>query len=220
MKQDRKLLFTIYYLLFAVLLLLPGIVSGQDMRRNEDMTYLDLGIQQMNAGEYESADQSFRTVLESVKVLPSEICYYFGVNSYHLGRYKQSINWLNKYIELKGTSGQYFDNTTEYLKKSEEAYRSQQTSQEKETSDSDSDVEVDYENLPDLDCGPSGKLICPVCKGVTVIINRDKFGKYVYQSCPYCDDHGYLTCEEYKLLLKGELKPRDERIPFEFSDKK
>ncbi len=195
-------------------------VSGQDMQHGEDMTYLELGVQQMNAGEYESADQSFRTVLESVKVLPSEICYYFGVNSYHLGRYKQSINWLNKYIELKGTSGQYFDNTTEYLRKSEEAYRSQQTDQEKETADSDSEVEVDYENLPDLDCGPSGKLICPVCTGITVIIKRDKFGKYVYQSCPYCDDHGYLTCEEYKLLLKGALKPKDDRIPFEFSNKK
>jgi tetratricopeptide (TPR) repeat protein len=217
MKRGKNLLFIIGYLLSAIIILLPATVSSQDMQRADELKYLDLGVRQMDAGEYESADQSFRAVLESVTVLPSEICYYFGVNSYYLGKYKQSINWLNKYIELKGTSGQFFDNTTEYLKKSEEAYLAQKTDQDNESEDSE--IEIDYESLPDLDCGPSGKVLCPVCNGVTVIIKHDKFGKRVYQSCPYCDDHGTLTCEEYKLLLKGELKPKDERIPYEFINK-
>jgi tetratricopeptide (TPR) repeat protein len=206
---------------FIILLFLPFVVFGQDMREEEGMKYLDLGINQMEAGDYEHADQSFRTVLESVKVLPSEICYYFGLNSYHLGRYKQSINWLNKYIELKGTSGQFFDETSEYLKKAEEAYNTEQKANEKDatTDESAPEIKVDYENLPDVDCNPAGKVICPVCKGITVIIHKDKFGRHIYQSCPYCDDHGYLTCEEYRLLLKGELKPKGDRIPYDFSDK-
>lgn len=208
--------------ILVLLLFLPPVLYGQGQNSDDGMKYLDLGIKQMEAGEYQSADQSFRTVLETVKILPSEICYYFGVNSYHLGRYKQSINWLNKYIELKGTSGQFFDETSKYLKKAEEAYRAEQEAMKKDdqTSADMSDVKVDYENLPDIDCNPSGKVVCPVCKGITVIIHKDKFGRHIYQSCPYCDEHGYLTCKEYELLLEGKLKPRADRIPYDFSDAK
>ena len=173
------------------------------------MKYMDLGIKQFEAGDYESADKSFRIVLESVKVLPAEICYYFGANSYYLKRYKQSINWLNKYIELKGTSGQYFDACSEILKKSEAAYleannqQKAQKTQEQEKSDN-------LDGLSAVPCEPGVRVVCPVCMGKTVIIKRGVFGKE-YQTCPYCDDHGTLSCEEYNLLLKGELKPRDER---------
>ena len=205
----------------VILLFIPLELYSQGQGHDEGMKYLDLGIEQMEAGDYQSADQSFRTVLETVKILPSEICYYFGVNSYHLGRYKQSINWLNKYIELKGTSGQFFDDTSEYLKKAEEAYRAEQQAKKKDTDGGEDlgEVQVDYKNLPEVDCNPAGKVVCPVCKGITVIIRTDKFGRHIYQSCPYCDEHGYLTCKEYKLLLKGELKPKADRIPFKFSDK-
>ncbi len=207
--------------LLIILSLFPVLTYGQDNGKEEGMKYLDLGIDQMEAGDYESADQSFRTVLETVKVLPSEICYYFGVNSYHLGKYKQSINWLNKYIELKGTSGRFFDDTSEYLKKAEDAYRAELDTRKKEKGNTDMpEIKVDYENLPDMDCNPSGKVVCPVCKGITVIITTDKFGRHIYQSCPYCDDHGYLTCKEYELLLEGKLKPRADRIPYEFSTEK
>ncbi|MCU0357243.1 MAG: hypothetical protein MUE95_06665, partial [Cyclobacteriaceae bacterium] len=61
----------------------------------------------------------------------------------------------------------------------------------------------------DIDCGPSGKVICPVCKGNTVIVSRGAFGN-VYKSCPYCDQHGLLTCDEYNSLLRGELKPKNQ----------
>ncbi len=204
--------------LFIIISLFPLLTYGQDVSRDEGMKYLDLGIDQMKAGDYKSADRSFRTVLETVKVLPSEICYYFGVNSYHLGKYKQSINWLNKYIELKGTSGQFFDDTSGYLKKAEIAYRAEQEAKKKDGNDVDMPkIQVDYENLPDIDCNPSGKVICPVCKGITVIITTDRFGRHIYQSCPYCDEYGYLTCKEYELLLEGKLKPKSERIPYDFS---
>jgi tetratricopeptide (TPR) repeat protein len=174
----------------------------------QQLKYLDLGIRQYENGNYEDADESFKQVLEEVKVLPAEICYYFGANSYHLGKYKQSINWLNKYIELKGTSGQYFEESNNYLEKARAQYR-----QESTTSVQDSfepAQEVDYTVMPEVDCGPSGKVVCPVCKGQTVIIKRSALS-VDYRSCPYCDTHGNLSCENYNLLLQGKLRPRDDR---------
>ena len=59
----------------------------------------------------------------------------------------------------------------------------------------------------DIDCGPSGKVVCPICKGRTVIIKRGALGT-TYQECPYSDSRGYLTCEQYNKLLRGELVPQ------------
>ncbi len=59
----------------------------------------------------------------------------------------------------------------------------------------------------DIDCGPSGKVVCPVCSGTGVIIERGPFDR-IYKTCHYSDKHGYLTCDEYNQLLKGTLKPK------------
>ncbi len=179
-----------------------------EYERGQQLKYLDLGIKQYENGKYQEADASFRQVLEAVKVLPAEICFYFGANSFYLEKYKQSINWLNKYIALKGTSGRYFEECTKYLKKAEENYLMAST--EKGDEIFEPDEEVDYTVMPKVDCGPSGRVVCPVCKGQTVIIQRGSLG-LKYKTCPYCDDHGNLSCDEYNQLLQGDLKPKSER---------
>ncbi|NJN24521.1 MAG: hypothetical protein HC819_00225 [Cyclobacteriaceae bacterium] len=196
--------------------LLAGIPEGyaqtDEYTRNEQLKYLDLGIKQYENGKYKEADESFRQVLESVSVLPAEICFYFGANSFYLKKYKQSINWLNKYIALKGTSGQFFDESTRYLKKAEEKYLADPGKAQKDTEVYEASEAIDYTVMPKVDCGPSGKVICPVCKGETVIIKKSAMS-VSYQSCPYCDIHGYLDCENYNLLLQGELVPGTKSSP-------
>ena len=181
----------------------------EEYDRGQKLKYLDLGIKQYDAGRYEDAEKSFKQVLETVKVLPAEICFYFGANSFYLKKYKQSINWLNKYIALKGTTGQYFDECTLFLEKAQERYL---------LASADDDDEIyepgearDYTVMPRIDCGPSGKVVCPVCKGETVIIKRSAMS-LDYRSCPWCDNHGNLSCDEYNLLIQGELKPKSERV--------
>ena len=184
--------------------------AGSVYLTRPNLAHLPLLVQLLRiAGDYESADKSFRIVLESVKVLPAEICYYFGANSYYLKRYKQSINWLNKYIELKGTAGQYFEVCSKILKLAEQEYL--QTNTNQEPSDNLAKEESKkLSGLSEIDCDSGVRIICPVCMGKTVIIKKGLFGNE-YRTCPYCDDHGTLSCEEYNLLLKGELKPRNER---------
>ncbi|GAA0891165.1 hypothetical protein GCM10009122_08440 [Fulvivirga kasyanovii] len=173
----------------------------EQARYAELMRLMDQGVELMEEEQYEEANLKFKEVLKSAKVVPTDLCFYFGKNSFYMGKYRQSIDWLNKYIELKGTKGQYYEECVEYLDKSNEAFL---TVREEERKEAQNILTKSY----DIDCGPSGKVICPVCKGKGVIISRGAFGD-TYKACPYSDDHGYLTCEEYNQLLRGELEPKN-----------
>lgn len=151
-------------------------------------------------GNYERADEKFRYVLNNIKSVPSDLTYHFGKNSFYLQKYKQSIDWLNKYIQLKGTNGQFSLDAVEWKRKAEAEFL-------KEKSQNKESVEEVLAKNYDLDCGPTGKVVCPVCKGQHVIIKKGHFGNE-YRTCGYCDDQGLLTCEEYNLLLRGQLKSK------------
>ena len=160
---------------------------------------LDSAVTLSNMGEYEAADTKFLHFLSSIKSVPSDFTFHFGKNSYFLKKYKQSIDWLNKYIQLKGTSGQFYDLATDYKQKAESALLEEKKAQLEQARQVMSN---DYS----IDCGPTGKVICPVCNGSTVVVKKDYLGSK-YKTCSYCDKHGFLSCEDYNKLLKGELKP-------------
>lgn len=172
----------------------------EQRKRSELMRHLDSGVYFMDHSEYTLADEKFRYVLENIKSVPSDLTFYFGKNSYHLNKYKQSIDWLNKYIQLKGTTGQHYQEAIEYLKLAETEFVKERTKEAQKAGDV---LSANY----DIDCGPSGKVSCPVCKGDHVIIRKGAFGDE-YKTCPYCDEHGMLTCTEYNKLLRGQLRAR------------
>lgn len=168
-------------------------------RHAEVMRQLDSGVYLMETERYALADDKFKYVLQNVRSVPSDLTFYFGKNSYFLGLYKQSIDWLNKYIQLKGTTGQFYEEATAWLKKSEAEYLKEKTATNAKT-----EQQILSRNY-DIDCGPSGKVTCPVCQGNHVIIRKGPFGDS-FKTCPYCNEHGILTCEEYNKLLRGELQ--------------
>lgn len=168
-------------------------------KQREVRLQLDSAIILMENEEYIAADEKLNYVLKNIKSVPSDLAYYFGENSYHIGKYKQSIDWLNKYIQLKGTTGQHSQEAVQWLKRSEaERLREKHslTSQTQEV------LSRDY----DIDCGPTGKVTCPVCNGSTVIIKKTYLSQ-TYKTCGYCRKEGFLYCEDYNKLLRGELKP-------------
>ncbi|TRX52386.1 hypothetical protein FNH22_21990 [Fulvivirga sp. M361] len=172
----------------------------EQAKKAETSQILDLGVDLMEDGEYEEANEKFKTVLKSSKVVPTNLTFYFGKNSFFLGKYKQSIDWLNKYLELKGTEGRYYQECIELLDMANKAFLALREDDRKNAQEV---LSISY----DIDCGPSGKVVCPVCAGNTVIIEQGPFGNS-YRTCPYSDEHGQLSCEEYNLLLKGQLKPK------------
>lgn len=160
---------------------------------------MDSGIYYCDHEEYELADAKFRYALSNLKSVPSDLVFYFGKNSYLMGKFKQSVDWLTKYIQLKGTTGTFSAEAAGWLKKAEKGLLEQRQSESLKAAEVFS---RDY----NIDCGPSGMVTCPVCNGATVIIKKDYLGE-TYKTCPYCDKHGLLSCEDYNKLLRGQLKP-------------
>ncbi len=196
-----------FYFLFIInlLTLLPS--AAQDIKQDAEqrkradlMRLIDEANALMDDGQYAEADQKYRFILENLKSVPSDLTFFFGKNSFHINKYQQSADWLNKYIQLKGTTGQYHDEAVQYLKKAEAEIVKEKNAQIEKAG------QVLSRNY-DIDCGPAGKVSCPVCKGDHVIIKKGAFGDE-YKTCPYCNDHGMLTCAEYNQLLRGELKAK------------
>lgn len=163
------------------------------------MMKLDSAIALLSTAEYQQADEKFRMVLKNMKSIPSDFTYYFGENSFHLGQNRQAIDWLNKYIQLKGTTGKFSEQAAEYLKKAEAALLADRKIEAQQA------TEILSRNF-DIDCGPTGKVICPVCAGSTVVVKRSYLGES-YKTCAYCNKLGYLTCDDYNKLLRGQLNP-------------
>jgi hypothetical protein len=173
----------------------------EQRKRADVMRQLDSGVYYMDNGEYLLANEKFQHVLSNVKSVPSDLTFYFGKNSFYLSKFKQSIDWLNKYIQLKGTLGQHHEEAIDFLKRAEAEFVKEKSNQVQKAE------EVLSKNY-DIDCGPAGKVSCPVCQGDHVIIRKGAFADE-YKTCPYCNEHGLLTCQEYNQLLRGSLKPRE-----------
>lgn len=161
---------------------------------------MDSGIVYVNRQQYEKADEKLKYALNNMKSIPSDLAFYFGKNSFYMEKYKQSIDWLTKYIQLKGTSGQYSTEATDLLKKAEKELLAQHAVESQKA------VEVFSRDFT-IDCGPAGKVTCPVCSGSTVIIRKDYLHGETYKTCPYCNKVGTLSCDDYNKLLRGQLKP-------------
>lgn len=197
-----------------IFLLLPALAMGQSrereriqqMEQEKEVQHqriaklqLDSAVYLMEQENYEGADVKFRYVLQNIRGVPSDLAYYFGKNSYYLKKYKQSIDWLNKYIQLKGTSGQFSEQAVALLRQAEQARLNENQMNTQQAAEI---LSQDY----DIDCGPTGKVTCPVCAGSTVIVRKTYLGE-TYKTCQYCNKTGILSCEDYNKLVRGELKP-------------
>lgn len=172
----------------------------QDQKNRSIREELDSAITLTNIGRYTEADAKYRYVLKNLKSIPSDLTFYFGKNSFLLGKYSQTVDWLNKYIQLKGASGQYYEESVDLLHKAEKEVVQERAQQSAQASN------ILLSRNYDIDCGPTGKVTCPVCGGSTVVIKKTYLGDQ-YKTCTYCKKQGYLTCDDYNKLLRGEFKP-------------
>lgn len=188
-------------IIFSLFLAFSGRLLAQTPAEGYLYSKMDEGVELMQQGKYAEAEKEFLFVMRNMESLPSDLAFYFGKNSYHLKKYKQSINWLNKYLQLKGTQGRFYEEAVKYLQVSEDHYLEQSR---KQTDQLQSDLAGG-----EYDCGGLSKMICPVCKGQGVVITDGPFEK-LYKTCPYSNGEPYLTCEDYNRFMKGELQPETE----------
>ena len=199
----NRLIENIVYTTLLILIQLAGFQAhAQEDAIAKYRSIMEEGIDLMAQGKYEDADRKFKLVLRNMEVLPTDISYYFGKNSYYLELYKQSINWLNKYIELKGTNGRFFEESVEFLNRAEMAYKL-------ENEKNSEKVLQELSRNNEFDCQGREFFQCPLCKGEGVLLKPGKMNNIIYQTCPYCEGNGRITCEDYKLYLRGELSVID-----------
>ncbi|MGW8121187.1 hypothetical protein ACV07N_00905 [Roseivirga echinicomitans] len=197
----RQLFFSVIFLFILI-----QNVFGQEKESHlfqDPRRYIDTAVTYMNQEKYLEADKYFMVALDKITVLSADFCYYFGKNSYNLKYYSQSIDWLSKYLELKGSSGQYSDEVIALLDKSEKEFRANRATGTAGTIETN--TKFFYQNT--IKCSVDDHIICPVCKGDDIITTKDRLGENIYRACPY-STNGVLTCEQYNLLLQGKLKPK------------
>ena len=179
--------------LIFILIFIPNISFSQ---KSEVKVIEDLILEQ----KYFLADSILKEKILNNNRVSSELTFLFGKNSFFLERYEQSINWLNKYLELKGESGIFSDESIKFL----------ELSNSKNLIENSKNIENVYVELYSynyIDCQNNRK-VCPICKGTSVMIIETDVSK-IYKTCPFSDNKGFLTCDEYNLFLRGKLKPKN-----------
>lgn len=187
-------------ILICIISVFSTIGLEAQIRPEDPRLFIDSAIVLMDQEKYLEADSYFMNALDKIDVLSADFCFYFGKNSLFLKKYTQSIDWLNKYLELKGSRGQHSKETLTILEKAEQGFRENRGV----TSSADVNSKFFYRNTINCDSKP---IICPVCRGDDVIITKDGLGEKLYKQCPY-SDNGILTCVEFNLLIQGKLKPK------------
>lgn len=178
--------------LIFILIFIPNISFSQ---KSEVKVIEDLILNQ----KYLLADSILKEKILNNNRVSSELTFLFGKNSFFLEKYEQSINWLNKYLELKGESGIFSDESIKFL----------ELSNSKNLIENSKNIENVYVELYSynyIDCQNNRK-VCPICKGTSVMIIETDVSK-IYKTCPFSDNKGFLTCDEYNLFLRGKLKPK------------
>ena len=180
------------FIFFIILFFIPNINFSQ---KSEVKVIEDLILEQ----KYHLADSILKEKILNNNRVSAQLTFLFGKNSFFLEKYEQSINWLNKYLELKGESGIFSDESIKFLELSNSKNLI-------ENSKNIENVFVELYSYNYIDCQNNRKL-CPICKGTSVIIIETDVSK-IYKTCPFSDNNGFLTCDEYNLFLRGKLEPK------------
>ena len=64
---------------------------GQSSPESEYYRRMDYGQQLMIAGDYQAAQTEFMFVLENMAVIPTDLTYLFGRNSFHLSPFTNKV---------------------------------------------------------------------------------------------------------------------------------
>jgi len=161
----------------------------------------------MERKDYETANGLFRNLIDSGFPLPAEMPYFFAETLYELKQYDNSSNFLNKYLELSGFTGDHYQGAKELQKKLEAPLNAIQVCElcdrrgyryrECFTCDGNKQIEQDCNY-----CKAKGVVGCSRCAGTGMITRINIFNIPEFYECERCSGNGRLTCP----VCKGSNK--------------
>lgn len=192
-------------LLFKLLLFIFCSITysgvSQSSRTNYELTEkMKRALALMDVEDYTSANTIFRNILATEKILPNNLSYHFALTLYHIKQYRNSSNFIEKYLKLTGKAGDFYSQSLQLEQLLEQAF-----------------IEITQCELCDINgyqfitcsfcqgekniieacskCRAIGIISCQKCKGEGVVITTDAFGENKYQTCDRCSGKGLHTCD-------------------------
>jgi len=151
------------------------------------------------AGDHYEANRIYRKILTLDQTIPSEFCYYFAETLYHIGQYRNSRSFIDKYVELVGNGGEYASEIArlrrlvdEEMDKIMACSLCDDNGYRLETCHvCEGSGEV---SKPCQYCRGGGALICDLCSGDGVIVRKNVFNINEYHTCTKCSGTGATSC--------------------------
>jgi hypothetical protein len=182
-----------------LLLIFTSPLFAQSSRQNQFNELMKMGKEQVKAKEYEQANMTFRRILTLDQTIPSEFCYYFATTLFHIGQFRNSRSFINKYYEIAGQGGE-FSTDIKHLEKQVNAEL-----KKIEACNLCDNNGYRYELCQICDgsgnvskqcatCKGKGKTICSLCSGEGVVIRRNVFNSNEYHTCGRCKGTGIAAC--------------------------
>ena len=196
--------------IFVILIILGGIINNNVFAQSptippapqfdrDVVALVDQAKAQMDQGDYEGANKTFRKALATKRVLPTSMSYFFAETLFVIHQNQNAKNFVEKYIQLAGRGGDYYDKAIrlknlidsqfEEIKDCEYCNLSGYRYIECDNCNGlGHTVEICY------NCHGNGLIMCPKCIGRGVLITMTSFGEPIYSSCDLCNSKGYITC--------------------------
>jgi tetratricopeptide (TPR) repeat protein len=168
---------------------------------------MNSALAEMGKGDYEKANAYFRQIIENNLSIPPEMPYYFAETLFELGQYDNSLNFLNKYLEINGFKGDNY----EAAKSLEAKLKSNMASiYNCKLCDPRG---YRYQNCPTCEgerqieqacmyCKARGMVGCTKCRGSGLVTNKNVFNILEYYECDKCSGDGKHTCPKCMGSLK------------------
>ena len=196
------------FIITSIFFLLSFVVKSQPSRTDYVLQEkMKLAISYMSDSNYNAANNAFRNILKTEKVLPKNFSYYFSETLYHLGQYKNSHNFLEKYLAITRKSGDFYKEAehlglllSEQFEKIDKCALCNTKGYQFATCSLCLGDKITIVNCHK--CKALGIISCQKCKGEGVFIGTNSMGEKVYQSCDRCGSSGIHTCD----LCKGETQ--------------
>ena len=184
-----------------VLLLISLTVKSQKIQYDQDVSrYYNEGIAHFNNGDYHAANAAFRNALATNRVLPTNLSYYFAETLYYIRQFQNSRNFVEKYINLAGYSGDFYEEAIHLrelinneFQKIIDCQRCNSFGYRLIFCERCETTGVEMTECPD--CKGTGNTLCPKCTGKGVLITLDTFSQNHYETCDKCQGEGVIVCE-------------------------
>ena len=189
--------------LIFFLSLSPGFITALAQQKGvspETQAMMNRALDEMEAGKYAEANVTFRKMLASKKVLPTNMSYFFAETLYMINQFHNSENFVNKYLKLAGKGGDYYDQAVGLQKLLE--------NKKNEIKECNHCNIFGYRLKECQLCAGKGTLTstcyyckgigrtnCLTCQGDGVIITKNIFGVEEYKTCHVCETKGFIMCK-------------------------